>query len=145
MLVKNSLHREGVPEYNNLIKRLNVLKNVRLRLRLHWSKGFQIHECFLIHHIQGIWVRKAFIVGIQIQCFHFKFRIENFADSWRNRKVLIPNSCFVCKQQNESRTKCSRIRDERGNICSSVNVVLYTYQFVTPTSPRPPPGHTTGI
>ena len=31
-----------------------------LRLRLHQSKGFRIHECFQIHHILGIRIRKAF-------------------------------------------------------------------------------------
>ena len=55
-------------------------------------------------------------VGIQIQCFHFKFRIQKFLDSWRNRKVLIPDSRFVCKRQTECGTKTFRIR----NICSSV-------------------------
>ena len=55
--------------------------------------------------------------------FHFKFRIQKFPDSWRNRKVLIPDSSFVYKRQNESGSKTFRIRHESGNICSSVNVV----------------------
>ena len=74
---------------------------------------------------QGVYTTGEFgFVGIRIQCFHFKFRIQKFPDSWRNRKVLIPDSCFVCKRQNESGTKTFRIRHESWNICSGVNGVL---------------------
>ena len=49
---------------------------------------------------QGVYTTGEFgFVGIRIQCFHFKFRTQKFPDSWRNRKVFIPNSCFVCKRQ----------------------------------------------
>ena len=52
---------------------------------------------------QGVYTTGEFgFVGIQIQCLHFKFRIQTFPYSWRNRKVLIQDSCFVCKRQNES-------------------------------------------
>ena len=48
---------------------------------------------------QGVYTTEDFgFVGIQIQCFHLKFRIQNF-----------PDSRFVCKRQNESGT--FRIRD----------------------------------
>ena len=51
---------------------------------------------------RGVYTTGEFgFLGIRIQCFRFKFRIQKF-----------PGSCFVCKRQNES-----------GNICFSVNVV----------------------
>ena len=61
-----------------------------------------------------------------VQCFHFKFPIQKSPDSWRNQEVLIPDSCFLSKRQNVSRTKTFyRIRHESENIiCSSINVVL---------------------
>ena len=85
---------------------MNDLDYVHTRAKVSRLITFRIFGFTRRLHYRGVG-----FVGIRIQCFHFKFRIQKFPDSSRNRKVLIPDSCFVCKRQNESGTKTFRIRE----------------------------------
>jgi len=61
--------------------------------------------------------------SFQIQTSHLKFRIQNL---WRHDptgEFLFRIRPLVCKRQNQSGTKTSRIRHESGTISSSVNLV----------------------
>ena len=74
------------------------------------TKPAKSFPCALISYLQGVYTTGEFgFPGVQIQCFHFKPALQKFPDSWRNGKVLIPDSWFVCKRENESGTKTFRI------------------------------------
>ena len=62
--------------------------------------------------------------SLRIQSSHFKFRIQNLRRHEQTGEFPIRIRPLVCKRQNQSGTKPSRIRHESGKISSSVNVVL---------------------
>ena len=65
--------------------------------------------------------------SIRIQSIHFGFRIQNLRRHDQTGTFLFRIHPPVCKRQNESGTKTSRIRHESGKIPSSVNLVLIRY------------------
>ena len=60
--------------------------------------------------------------SFRIQSSHFKFRIQNLRRHEQTEGFSFGIRPLVCKRQNQSGTKTSRIHHESGKISSSVNV-----------------------
>ena len=61
--------------------------------------------------------------SFRIQSSHFKFLIQNLRRHDQTGEFSFRIRPLVCKRQNQSGAKTSRIRHESGKISSSVNVV----------------------